>query len=332
MKMKLPNYLYLSIVCLFLLSNCDSINICYHGNGICNKLRTRKPIDPKFAVFPVPKESSKCECPNADSFNLKNEGGSGSVDIITISRQPSDTMVHEERSSLTLKGGETIQWFCSVQPTVSTKQCDISVVKLINGQPYGGDIGSIMKGIIKSNAKADMEQMDHLPTPNGDCPQKCKNSTHCTIFDVSKSKSVNLGQEIALLLGAPRSIIENAKIVDLTKSKTNVCQRSDVIFDNEDAYNVGLTDGCQIQTNLPSTLGEMSITIPRTFAFRHNLSPSQNGNFRLNFDLKQAALDLTFENPTLQKILGGSLLEVDYYAGTFAFEMQSHACFSVQIK
>lgn len=335
--MKHISYIGLGALLLALLAGCgaNSVNICYDNEyGIC-KLRTQRPptppLGPKISVLPVPKESSTCECPNAEGFNLINEGGTGSVNILTISRGPSDTVAHQESSSVTIQGGKSIPLFCSVQPTAATKKCELSVVTLVNGKPYGGDVNTIMRGIVKATATADMEHMTPLPTPNGDCPQKCKSPTHCTIFDESKSKSAGLGREIALLLGVPRTLIANDKIVGLTGSRTNECQRSDVIFEGEHAYNIGLLPGCQIQTKLPNSLGEVGITIPRTLAFKHTLSPGNNGNFRLKFDREQAALQLAFANSTLQTILGGSLLAVDYDAGSFVFEMQSHACLSVKL-
>lgn len=298
----------------------------------CTELRTRPPLEnPNISVIPVPNGSSTCECPTAEGFNLVNTGSTGSVSILTISRGPSDTVAHQEFSSKTIQAGTTTPLFCSVQPTAA-KKCELSVVTVVNGKPYGGDVNTIMQGIVKATASADMEHMTLLPKPVGDCPQKCKDLTHCTKFDVSKSKSVGVGQEIALLLGVSKTLIGNDKIVGLTGSKTNECQRSDVVFEGGQAYNIGLLPVvCQIQTNLPNSLGEVDITVPRTLTFKHTLSPGQNGNFQLNFDLQQAALQLTFTNSTLQTILGGSLLEVDYDAGSFVFEMQSHACLSVQV-
>lgn len=296
------------------------------------ELRTRPPVvNPNISVLLVPSGSNTCECPTAEEFVLVNTGVTGSVNILKISRDPSDTVAQQKSSSMEIPGGRTIPFFCSIQPTAS-KKCEISVVTMVNGKPYGGDINTIMHGIVKATASADMEHMTPLPKAVGDCPQKCKYpTTSCTIYDVSKSKSVGLGQEIALLLGVSRTRIGNDQIVGLTGSKTNECQRSDVIFEDGYAYNIGLLPGCQIQTNLPNSLDEVNITVPRTLAFKRILSTGNNGNFSLIFYLQQAALQLTFMNPTLQKILGGNPLKVDYDAGSFVFEMQSHACLSLQV-
>jgi len=323
---------------LFIAGCGNDINICYHGQGIC-KLRTHreptqpKPETPKVAVVELEGSAKTCRCAQAQQFVLRNTGSPGNVSWTTYSREPADT---EPRSVTTTRmiGKDDIPLSCTIDLTESTQQCQRSTVTMYEGKPYGGDVNTILHGIVATAAKADLQSMGELPKPDGSCPQKCRGTTDC--LQMKAGKSVDVGRKIALALARPQPVIANSFIVNLTAAQNNVCQRSDIVFEGSKAYNVGLTmgsadsEGCEISSSLPSTLGDLTIAVPRTISFQH--TPMVGDNFELRFERRQASPELKFSNGTLQSVYGGRVLAATYDAGNFVIEMESqNRCMAVRV-
>jgi hypothetical protein len=268
-----------------------------------------------------------CRCAQAQQFALRNSGSPGDISWTTFSREPADK---EPRSVTTTRliGKDDIPLPCTIDLTESTQQCQRSTVTMYEGKPYGGDVNAILRGIVATTAKADLQSMGELPKSDGSCPQKCRGTTDC--LQMKAGKSVDVGRKIALALARPQPVIANSVIVELTAAKDNVCQRSDIVFEGGKAYNVGLTEGCEISSNLPSTMGDLIINVPRTVSFQH--TPMVGDNFELRFEHRQASPELSFSNAALQSTYGGRVLAATYDAGNFVIEMESqHRCVAVRV-
>jgi len=318
-----------TLVLPLLIAGCSDLNICYLGQGIC-KPRTRVPTQPeppKVTVIELEGSAKTCSCSQAQQFALRNLGGPGEVSWTTYSREPADIT---PRSSVTTQaiGKDDIPLSCTVELTDSTQQCQRSTVTVYEGKPYGGDVNTILRGIVATTAKADLQSMGELPKPEGNCPQKCRGTADC--LQMKAGKSVDVGRKIALALAQPQPVIANSFIVDLTAAQSNVCQRSDIVFEDGKAYNVGLSEGCEISSDLPSTMGNLTIAVPRTVSFQH--TPMVGGNFELRFERRQASPELKFGNATLQSTYGGRVLAANYDAGNFVIEMEAqHRCMAVRV-
>lgn len=327
---------FLMVIALsFFLAGCgNDVNICYHNQGWCKLGTVRlptppKPNPPKVDVVELEGTAKSCRCPQARQFALHNSGGAGTVSWTTISRELADGAVLSKTDSRAIETTD-IPLSCTVELTESTQQCQRSTVTIFEGKTYGGDADTILRGIVVATAKADMQSMGQLPTPNGNCPQKCRGTSECLQMDARNGKSVDVGRQIAVALSQPQPLISNSFIVNLTAAKSNVCQRSDIVFEGGKAYNVGLAEGCEISTNLPTTMGDLSISVPRTVSFQHNQLVSNN--FELKFEKLEASPRLTFGNAVLQSAYGGRVLAATYDAGNFVVELEAgHRCLAVRV-
>lgn len=324
-------YIYILAVIIPLLTACNNVNICYdHENGICKPRGVRAPTPKSVSVVELPPSERSCECPTATQFAVKNNGGKVPLSWLTVSREVDDKLPLSTASNQNLEVNGTVKFECSVQPTKITKQCLRSVVTVFEGNTYGGEVNTILGTIVVSTAKADMESMASLPAANLSCPIKCKNGTDCLQMDARAGKSVDVGRSIALELAKPTPNISNGFIVNLTSSKANVCHRSDVVFDGASAYNVGLSEGCEIGVGLPSTLGSVGISIPKTVSFKRSVGIG--GNFELRFERNGVSPKLSFTNTGTELAYGGRILSAAYDSGNFVFEMEkAHRCFAVRI-
>lgn len=253
------------------------------------------------------------------------------------SKEPLDTVPKVVSQQLSLPQGGTQKLECSIQPTEVSKQCMRNVITVIGNKSYGGDINEGMKDIVAVTAKADLQNMDRQESPTRNCAALCKNdnSASCTQFNATSSGSVDVGRSIALLLGKPSPTITKEDVIHLTgdtsmpdNAKTNVCLRSDFVFELSQAYNVGMADNCQIRAE-SALLGTLDIDIPRTVSFRH--TTGGGGNFDALFQYKQAAPKLKFSNETYEYYLGGYVLAAGYDAGKFWLESERHSCFAVKV-
>lgn len=296
---------------------------------------------PQLEVSAIPDGATGCSCPTAQRFNVTNRGGPGTISAFVYQRDPSDPSPKVSIQPLTLAHDQTQALGCTVQPIESTQQCIRNVVTVINGTSYGGVIDEGMKAIVKDTAKADIEGMKPLGDPTKNCAVECKadtNNTKCTQINAVGGKSVGIGQFIAQRMATATPTISIADIVSQTGSpdlpdsqKTNVCKRSDFVFDGTQAYNIGLTSidkPCHIIASMGGS-GTLEIDVPRTIVFEHKVSTP--GNFSVRFQRDLATPSLTFSDPTLQAFLGGKVLQVNFAAGKFSLESQSHHCLAVRV-
>lgn len=293
----------------------------------------RKPV-PGVDVLMMEPEEANCQCAGAVRYKLVNQGGhrwmKKGIRYRRLLTQDSSTVVPQP---LTIEVGPnaTVPLQCSILPD-SNADCIESVVFEIDGIQYPDTLQDLNRDMVVDIVQASTDPLNSDMNPTGDCVQACLGDSGqpCQSFDATGSSDVQLGKEIALLLGnvTPRDTIGIDKIVELTSSKTNECGRTDVAFENYVGYNFG--NACEIRGTLPGGSGRADVIVPSSLLLEY--SKKGAGNFEFRFYKSGAAPEVRFSDGGLQQAYGGHIKQMNYHDGQYILQHENNSCFAIRVK
>ena len=169
----------------------------------CHLSTTRSQIAEDVHIDLIPDSQKSCECTTASQYRVTNRGGSGSFNLQTQTRSPSDpagTAIISPSTQVPIGSQSNYDLACTVQPD-SQQRCLQSVISVVDGTAYGGTLDLQSASVIESFAKATLQNMTAMGGAPDGCTSACRGngSANCTLIKPDSPDSV--GGAIALLLG-----------------------------------------------------------------------------------------------------------------------------------
>lgn len=291
--------------------------------GGCEQPVNSRIQNPVFSVSKVDESQDGCSCPSAVRYRIDNTGSAdGRLAVTRLERLLNSSAVTSKDVTLSIPRGGNHQLDCSVQPDESNT-CNRQVAYKVLGQHYPDTPADMARDAIINLVQDNLASSGAL-SPTGQCVSPCVNGDdQCELVDATNTPDAPLGRKIANLLG---NLPENGnvpveKILELTKTGENTCQRTDMATRNHYAYNYG-NDNCVIKGVLPAGLGSADTHVPGNLMFNFDTGGNV-GNFTMVFPRKKGAVELEFSNPVLNSAFGAHLARIDHVDGLFIGEFQA---------
>jgi hypothetical protein len=288
------------------------------------------PVDIVAKVEVLPSAPTQCACQGAKQIRITNvDTKRGLVPSTLYERDIQSDEISQTDETFLLNPGESKTLACSIDNTPANPSCTIQRTYAINGIQWPGPIENTTRDQVAQIVQGNLADAESDVKPHGQCKDRCVNGTgQC--FKVSGGGDANLGIEIANLVSSSdlNDGIPVSKVIDLTASGQNECNRTDIALRAGKAYNYG--DNCSIHGTLPPSLGTASIVVQPNFLLIINKGAGIN-NFDLIFSKSAGGIDVQFTDGSLNAGYGGVVRQVSYQNRMYSIEAGTGACFAVTI-
>lgn len=290
------------------------------------------PVDIVAKVEVLPAVPSQCACQGAKQIRITNaDTKRGLVPSTLYERDIHSDVISQTDETFLLKPGESKTLACSIDNTPTNPSCTIQRTYAINGIQWPGPIENTTRDQVVQIVQGNLADSEVDIDPHGQCYNRCVKNDTDQCFKVAGGGDADLGIAIANLVSSSdlNDGIPVSKIIELTASGLNECNRTDIALRSGWAYNHG--DNCSIRGTLPPSLGTASIVVQPNFTFLIKKGVGAN-NFDLIFSKSSGGIEVQFTDGSLNTNYGGVVRQISYQNLMYSIEVGTGACFAVTIQ
>lgn len=279
-------------------------------------LSSNRPPPKGLDIVKLEASEAGCDCPGAVRYQVKNlDNYQKDLPIKRLERSLSSPEVDSSDEVMRLPAHGSVRLQCSVAKETN-QACTRQVSYEVRGSHYPAPPADMAHDTVRRLVSDNLQSSSSISS-DAQCLAECRrDGGTCRVIDARNTPDAGLGRELGNLLGnlPAKGDISVTKIMAMTRSGKNECNRTDGVLDENVAYNYG--DECPVYGKLPGTLGTVDLAFGSSVMFTYETGANV-GNFVLRFPKRLGTGRIHFSNTTLENAYGGHLSRLDHVDGLF---------------